>query len=289
MTVATLAGACGRDSAPRPAARDAAAVVRAPDAAVAATVAVDPCSAAEVRSVRERAQAELAAGRAAEAVRILEAMACPIELDQALDRNAEAAWAISDLSFARYKAGDLRGCYATAESQLLPYAGNVSQVFGDDDRVLRALQHNASLCREAIERGWGTFANADCELDPSSHGIPADAQAPGSKPSCLEIAAGKQNADGEWQCGTVTLISGRGTSKPARLPVQLPASPLSDGSRCCNITQVGFARAGDALRIRVDGEGRDCNGGTASSAETSIYELKADTLTLIDTLDAAYH
>jgi len=41
--------------------------------------------------------------------------------------------------------------------------------------------------------------------------------------------------------------------------------------------------------VRVHGQGRDCNGGTADAATDVIYEWKGQTLTVVRDASAAFH
>jgi len=52
-------------------------------------------------------------------------------------------------------------------------------------------------------------------------------------------------------------------------------------------TPYGFGKRGATWAVLVESQGRDCNGGTASSEEQ--HELKGTKLELVHTLDAVAH
>jgi hypothetical protein len=245
-----------------------------------------PCTAKAIGEVRKQAEVELRAGHAAAAVKLLESVDCWIERDQPEPLRTQIAWRFSDLAFARFKAGDFAGCYAVAAAQGSPYPGNVGMEFAEDDAVVKALNHNAELCRNADHKARGTFTPATkCTLA-GDYGIPA-AIAPDA--ACLAIGASHKDKDELLVCGKVSLVQKPPGGKLVRRALDVAGGNLNNGSVCCNISEVSFAKRGPSWAVRVHSDGRDCNGGTASSEEEHEYELSGTTLKLVHTFGATAH
>ena len=258
----------------------------APGAATAdAAVEVVACTARAIADARKRAQVHLKAGAFDAALALLDGGTCFLSSDQEPALQLQIAWQISDLAFAQYKAGRPEACYATAASQLLPYIGNVGEVFSDDTQVMRALAYNAQLCQKAIDKQRGAFIAAPCALGiENAHGLPAQVLGPGAA-ACLVLEDGARAEEDLYACGKVVLVRKGG----ARTVLEVEEGNLADSSVCCNVTGVSFAKRPTGWAVLIETEGRDCNGGTAASEEQHVYELRGTTLELAHTVRAVAH
>jgi hypothetical protein len=245
------------------------------------------CTAEAIAKVRKQAEAELRAGNADAAVALLQpGEHCFLENDgqsEALQR--QIVWRISDLSFALFKAGKFEECYAIAASEAAPYPGNAARF---DDTVQNALEHNAKLCKEADHKARGAFQKPiKCNLE-GDWGIPATVLT-GSPAACLAIGASHKDKDNLLVCGKVSLVEKSPGGRVSRTKLAVDGGNLEESSICCNIDTVGFAKHGATWAVRVHSEGRDCNGGTASSEEEIEYELHGTKLDVVHSLTATMH
>jgi hypothetical protein len=304
LVVLWLLAACDKSSSPKPAegsgsavvapvAADAAVVALA-DAAVDAGATVDAapiaCTAAAIGTARKQADAHVKAGSYDAAIALLRGDSCYLEADQTDALKSQIAWRLSDLSFAYYKAGQFASCYAVASAEATPYAGNVGFFFGEDDAVMKALEHNAKLCQDAAAKERGPFVAAGtCTFVEDAHALPASALEPTDKAACIVFEPGKKDTDDLNVCGDVTLVRQSKKGKLSRTKLAVTEGNLANGSVCCNIERVSFGRRGANLAILVETLGRDCDGGTASSEEQHAYEVKGAALDLFHTLNATAH
>ena len=104
----------------------------------------------------------------------------------------------------------------------------------------------------------------------------------------MVLEPGKKDSEDLNECGDVVLVRQSKKGKLSKTKLTADGN-LSNGSVCCNVESVGFARRGANLAILVKTMGRDCNGGTASSEEQHAYELKGTTLTVFHVLGAIAH
>ena len=238
------------------------------------------CTVEAIKAARKQADAHVKAGAYAAAIALLDSDTCLLDADQPAPLQAQIAWRMSDLSFAYYKAGNYGACYGIAAAQTTPYIGNIGSVFDEGDAVMRALDYNAKLCLKAAEKERGPFVGADpCPFDENAFAIPGG--------GCLAFEAGKEDADGLLECGPVVVRDRKGGK---RTVLELDGGNLADGSVCCNVQSVSFGkRPGARWAVLVVTEGKDCNGGTASSEEQHAYVLKGTKLELVHTLRAIAH
>ncbi|MBC7973921.1 MAG: hypothetical protein H7138_02970 [Myxococcales bacterium] len=59
------------------------------------------------------------------------------------------------------------------------------------------------------------------------------------------------------------------------------ADAISDSSICCNLTSIAAGTRDGKHLVRVRGDGRDCNGGTADATTDLYYEWKGTSLTTV--------
>jgi hypothetical protein len=305
----TLAGACDRSPRPPPSATgsgsgsgsavvapatlDAALVVALADAGLdAPTVDAAPiaCTAAAIGAARKEADAQVKAGKYDAAIALLRGDSCYLAPDQAEALQAQIAWRLSDLSFAYYKAGDFGSCYAVASAESTPYAGNVGFFFDEEDAVMKALAYNTKLCEAAAVKERGPFTpSGKCTLVEDAFAVPAAALDGTAKAACLVLEPGDKDAEDLNECGEVVLVRQSKKGKLSKTKLGVGDGNLGNGSVCCNVESVGFARRGANLAVLVKSMGRDCNGGTASSEEQHAYELKGTSLEIFHTLGAVAH
>ena len=304
LLVTLLLVACDKKSGPKPVEGSGspvvapvladAMVVALADAAVDAGVTVDAaptdCTAAAIGAARKQADAHLKAGSYDAAIALLRGDSCYLQQDQDAALQAQIAWRLSDLSFAYYKAGQFANCYGVASSEVTAYAGNVGFFFGEDDAVMKALEHNAKLCQDAAAKERGPFVAASkCTFAADAHALPATALDAADKAACMVFGPGKKDTDDLTVCGDVTLVRQSKAGKLSRTKLAVTEGNLVNGSVCCNIEKVSFGRRGANLAILVETEGKDCDGGTASSEEQHAYEVKGAALELFHTVNAIAH
>jgi hypothetical protein len=263
--------------------------VNVPDAAVSAADAgvaeVEvPCTVKDIKQARKDADTFIKAGKARDAVALLQRIQCWLDEGQDPALQEQIAWQISDLALALYKAGDPEACYARAAGQLDPYPHNVASSFGEDSAVIRALGYNAELCHKAGEKKRGPFVDAgECS---GGDGVAVPPGILAGAPACIVIGEPRKDADGNPMCGSVTLVQGK---KRTRLAIASEDANLADPSVCCNISSFGFAKRKQGWAMLVKSGGRNCQGGTANTSEEHVYELSGATLTLAHQLDYASH
>ena len=103
---------------------------------------------------------------------------------------------------------------------------------------------------------------------------------------CLKFAVGPKDANDEYQCGAVTLITEMAKIKKLKVDT---ASVLADSGNCCNIESVASRINRGQLRINVAGPGENCDGGTGDVSTDDVLQLTGTTLTLQDAVTFAYH
>lgn len=279
---------------PTPASGSAAVVPVAVDASVdaIAVVAVDAgppvdaapiaCNAKAIGQARKEAEAHMKAKRHDAAIEILEhaGRECFLGADQDTALQAQIAWQLSDLSFAYHRAGRHAECYAIAAAQTTPYVGNVGHFFDEDHAVMRALSYNAAQCQKAIDAERGTFAKAvPCPFDDDAFAIPGG--------GCLKLEASTKDEDDMNACGPVVILR---KTKPKRTVLTVEEGNLVNGSVCCNVGTMQFGTwKGATWAVLVMSDGRDCNGGTASSEEQHTYALEGTKLELVHAVRATAH
>jgi hypothetical protein len=297
-----LAAACTKKQADPPpaqvaAAHDAATVAIVADAALDASLPADaappdaaetPCTAVAIKAVRKEADALVTAGKYREALALLDEGTCFLDDDQPRELQSQIAWRISDRAFALYKAGELEACYSEAAGQLESYIGNVAHVFEDGHPSLSALEHNAKLCHDAIDKQRGEFVAAtECSLEGNTFAIPN--KIAGADEHCVHIEDGKQDADEMWQCGGVTLLRGHADGSVKRTRLTVDDGNLVDSGVCCTVGEPAFQKRGSTWRMLVPSAGRNCDGGTASMEAEDVYELTGTKLVLVHHLGAVHH
>jgi hypothetical protein len=264
-------------------------VVAIVDAAPAVDAAPIACEVAALKAARKQADAYVKAGQYDAAIALLQPDGCYLEDEQSQALHEQIAWRISDLAYAYYKAGKLEDCYAVAASQLAPYRGNVDS-FDNLEKPSAALAYNAKLCQEAVDKKLGAFTDAaKCTLAEDAWGIPAEALGGDDREACIVQSGDRKDEEGLRTCGEVTLVQQSKKGRLSRTKLKVDDGNLTDGSVCCNITSVGFARRPKTWAMRVVTLGRNCDGGTASTEEQQVYELEGTALRSVHTMGAAFH
>ncbi|KAF1051964.1 MAG: hypothetical protein GAK43_02159 [Stenotrophomonas maltophilia] len=179
-------------------------------------------------------------------------------------------WLRSDLALAYLKAGREEDCLGV----LQPLVDNprserdVQRNLDGDTRVARALETNQRLCVAAHEARLRTFRSVPCTgvIPGASASVSlADGRClgliPASEPgSCPRVV--------EWRNGQMP--------HPLTLLDPEQHSVLADTSRCCSAQTLSVEPQG--LRLRVQGEGRDCFGGTAYDRIDAIFRRDGEQL-----------
>lgn len=300
LIVLTILAACDKSSSSQPTPKPAVApivtdagtvdaVVAVADAA-APTVDAAPiaCTTAALKAARKQAEAHVKAAQYDAAIALLQADGCYLDGDQDAALQQQIAWRISDLAFAYYKAGKFEQCYAEAASELAPYVGNVAHYI-EDGPVIQALDYNAKICLEAVNKQRGAFTpSTTCTLAEGAWGLPAAMLDSGDREACI-VKAEDTKDDDMNVCGAVTLVRQPKKGKISRTPITLSEGNLADGSVCCNVETVSFQRRAKTWAMLVVSNGRNCDGGTASSEEQVVYELDGTTLKAVHSMGASFH
>ncbi|MGE8362912.1 hypothetical protein [Pseudomonas sp.] len=181
-------------------------------------------------------------------------------------------WLRSDLSLAYLKAGREQQCLAL----LAPLVDNprspldTQHNLEDGNRVSRALQTNQRLCLAAHEARLQHYLAAPCPGAPAA-ALDSVTVAPGQ---CLALMPASEPGrcpslesfrDGQRQ-GTLLVIDAE------------QRSPLADTSRCCSIQSLRLSQQAGQRSVRLQGEGRDCFGGTAYDRIDTLYGWQSDQL-----------
>ncbi|QRY81254.1 tetratricopeptide repeat protein [Pseudomonas sp. PDNC002] len=213
-------------------------------------------------------------------------------LEAAMDRQSQCSsvpdrnwyWLRSDLALAYLKAGREQDC----RKQLQPLINNprsssdVNTVFPEDAKLIRALETNQRLCNEAHEKRLANFTKTACQtLIP---GALARALTPYG--TCMAVLPAPSNTSGA--CPSLVEWQGGKQLRQLHLVASDDNSPLGDASLCCKIHSVRVARADGKLLLRLQGEGRDCFGGTAYDVLDATYELNGSELKALDDFSLTY-
>jgi hypothetical protein len=243
------------------------------------------CTAKTIATARKQADGHVKAGRFDEAIALLHGDDCYLEPEQEAELQEQIAWRLSDLSLAYYKAGRYEDCYSVTGRELSPYAGNIA--FFMDGPIIKALEYNQKLCAAAIEKARGAFVQAGkCK---AGYSVPVALLADGVTSECVQQGEQSKDSDDLVVCGKVTVVTTFASGKTVRTLMNVDDGNLTDSSVCCNVEWVGFARADSDWKMLVKTEGRDCNGGTASSEEQIVYKRAGDKLEQIHAVGAAFH
>lgn len=188
--------------------------------------------------------------------------------------DANWYWLRSDLSLAYLKAGREQDCLVLLgrliDNPSSPW--DIQQHLEEDDRLEHALRTNQRLCHAAHEKRLSAYRATPCP-QPAKGAIASITTVSGS---CLVLlpapAAQSCPRIEEWRAG----------QRLRQLP---PAagdndSPLADTSRCCSIQTLSMNADGDQQHLRLQGEGRDCYGGSAYDLIDALYLLHDDQLVL---------
>lgn len=188
--------------------------------------------------------------------------------------DANWYWLRSDLSLAYLKAGREQDCLVLLgrliDNPSSPW--DIQQHLEEDDRLQHTLRTNQRLCHAAHEKRLSAYRATPCP-QPAEGAITSITTVSGS---CLVLlpapAAQSCPRIEEWRAG----------QRLRQLP---PAagdndSPLADTSRCCSIQTLSMNADGDQQHLRLQGEGRDCYGGSAYDLIDALYLLHDDQLVL---------
>lgn len=184
--------------------------------------------------------------------------------DEAKARSSDWYWLRSDLALAYLRAGRETDC----RDLLTPLIGDprhpdyLSLHQDSNPHLARALETNLRLCSEAHEKRFADYRAESCPwpIHEALIAIQIDAkrclalmprQEQGTCPTLVEVRPGAQHA--------IPLIDDAG------------ATPLGDPSRCCSIQKLSIKQQNGDYRIRLNGEGRDCFGGSAYDLIDSLY------------------
>lgn len=253
-----------------------------PDAASAAP---PSCTKAAQRKVRAAAEKAVKAKDYKAAIARLEPVraACGDAPDA-----VESAWLAADLAAAYEKAGQPLAC-----EQLMAQLASPRARVADagNDKVLKAIEYNLDRCSKAIDAQYAAIKPGGCALT-IEHAV-ATAAAPaalvprGATAACIALVPGtpaKHAEPDDVTCPQAVLVW-----KAARLERQSlttastagTADAISDSSICCNLTSIAAGTRDGKHLVRVRGDGRDCNGGTADAATDLYYEWKGTSLTTV--------
>ncbi|AVO54118.1 hypothetical protein [Ectopseudomonas mendocina] len=188
--------------------------------------------------------------------------------------DANWYWLRSDLSLAYLKVGREQDCLVLLgrliDNPASPW--DIQQHLEQDDRLQHALRTNQRLCHAAHEKRLSSYSATPCP-QPAEGAITSIATVSGS---CLVLlpAPTAQSCPHieEWRAGHPLrqLVPAAGDND----------SPLADASRCCSIQTLSVNSEGDQQHLRLQGEGRDCYGGSAYDLIDALYLLHDDQLVL---------
>jgi hypothetical protein len=260
-----------------------------------AAEAQEACAATRIEGARRRARLAMEAGEPRRAATILETIdrGCieprPWDAAAGAEELERWLWAHSDRAFALYRSGDPVSCLRVTVSQTL------GRQFSREEatRAERAIHHNEELCRRAREAMLADFRTTPCESERSDPMVRVPRRrGDAGRRWCLALRGDREElAAARW--GTedpskicpafVAFVGGRGRGGKLSRRGTLAAAegPLGDPSRCCNVERFSVAvRRADVL-VRVQGEGRDCYGGTAYDIVDALYRWKDRRLELV--------
>jgi hypothetical protein len=213
-------------------------------------------------------------------------------LEAVVDRQSQCSsepdrnwyWLRSDLALAYLKAGREQDC----RKQLQPLINNprsssdVNMVFPEDAKLALALETNQRLCNEAHEKRLAHFTQTACQT--SIPGALAGALTPNS--TCVALLPA--TADTPGACPSLEEWQGGKRLRQLHLVASDDNSPLGDASLCCKIRSVRVAQANGKPLLRLQGEGRDCFGGSAYDLLDATYELNGSELKALDDFSLVY-
>jgi hypothetical protein len=304
MTASAIAPGCGRSGDEPPAARKGAAPAPAPAGAASTEASAPaagrrPCTAGAVRGARRASEALVKRGDYAAARRRLDdsLAGCDLDAGDAARPNLDYFWVQSDRAFLAYKTKDLAACLrilAPLTSPSQPLGIHALHLAGWS--VGQAILHDEDLCRSASPDPRAGFESRPCPLAPGADetaiGLPADALPEGARAGCLvlEASAGpdafRRSLEGGDDartdlCGPLVLRTGQpGASATGETRLVAEGGPLQDPSVCCNLDKISFSALGGARRIRVQGRGLECTGGTTDADLDAVYTWQGDHLAL---------
>ena len=250
------------------------------------------CSKAAMRKVRADADKSVTAKDYARAISLLEPFLADCHDAKTL---ADRAWLASDLAVAYEKNGQLVECQRVLAPLSHPSSGLAEK---GSDKLVKAIEHNLDHCSKALDAKYAAIKPGGCTLTVdkaiATAAAPAALVPKGATAACVALVRGKPapkapDDDPESRdvvCPVVALLW-KG-AKPALERQELTASgtgALGDDSVCCNLTAIAAGTLDGKTLVRVRGQGRDCNGGTADSAADTFYDWTGGALRA--TLDAS--
>ncbi|MBB4867744.1 hypothetical protein HNP46_006663 [Pseudomonas nitritireducens] len=215
-----------------------------------------------------------------------------VRLEAVRDRQSQCSskpdrnwyWLRSDLALAYLKAGREQDC----RKQLQPLINNprsssdVNAVFPEDARLARALEINQRLCEEAHEKRLANFTQTTCQTS-----IPgALAGALTAQGTCMALLPATTDTSGA--CPSLEEWQGSKRLRRLHLVASDNRSPLGDASLCCKIHSIRVAQADGKPLLRLQGEGRDCFGGSAYDLLDATYELNGSELKPLEDFSLVY-
>lgn len=247
------------------------------------------CSKPAIRKARADADKAMRARQPGKAIAALEPLAsCADEGD--VDA---AAWVASDLAAAY----DQNGQYLECARLMAPLSHPSSRVASG--KLQKAIEYNLDHCRKAIDKRYESIRPGGCPLKIA--GAIATAMAPpalapkGAAAACLALVPGPPAskpppADGdehEVVCPRIALVWGVG--KAERRELAADSGGLVDDSVCCNLGAIAAGALDGKTLVRLRGQGRDCNGGTADAATDVFYEWNGKALAAPIDVSVSFH
>jgi hypothetical protein len=255
------------------------------------------CSKAAARKLRKDADQAASAKDHARAVALLE----PFLRDCSDDKDpVERGWVASDLAVAYEKTGQFIECQRLLGPLRDPRSA-VQQA--GDDKLNRAIEHNLDRCSKGLDAKFAAIKTGGCTLSLgraiATAAAPAALVPRGASAACVVLVHGKpagKSADDDPDARDVVCPRIVLASKGARpgldyqdLSGSDAGGALGDDSVCCNLKSIAAGTLGGKTLVRVRGQGRDCNGGTADSASDAFYEWNGKGLSPAFDASVSYH
>jgi hypothetical protein len=234
------------------------------------------CTHDEVQRTRASAERQMTKKDYKGAVATLRGLACALFPDgnDPIDGPASTVtvdyfWYQSDLAFALYKAGDPVGCMRITAHALLGHPDGAQRFFRLDAPVVKAIEHNYTICHAAHEERFGTLTGRACAGD----------ERPSAAVDGGCLIAGCQT-------------SVRRSRQRDEAPLAVDGGPLVDKGWCCTINALSVGTWNGKTMVRVQSAGllaRPCGGGTAQSWVDALYELRGGALRLVEDNHVGVH
>jgi hypothetical protein len=255
------------------------------------------CSKAAARKLRKDADQAASAKDPARAIALLE----PFLRECSADKDpVERGWVASELAVDYETTGQFIEC-----QRLLGPLRDPRSAVGQsgDDKLIRAIEHNLDRCSKGLDARFAAIKTGGCTLSLgraiATAAAPAALVPRGASAACVVLVHGKPAAKGadddpdsrDVVCPRVVLAwkGARPSLDYQDLSGSDAGGALSDDSVCCNLRSIAAGTLGGKTLIRVRGQGRDCNGGTADSASDAFYEWNGKGLGPAFDASVGYH